>query len=148
MKNMRAILSAASLPLILLLATLSLETSVAAPTFAEETARLFDTYPDIRFNDEKARLDNFVIAIRGEPGSKGYIVVYGQRACVAGEARARANRARAYLVNTRGLENYRLVTATPGYRDELTVELYLVPAGSTLPPFTPTYRRCQPQRRR
>lgn len=148
MKNIRAILGAASLALLPLFVTLVMETSVAAPAFAQETARLFDSYPDIRFNDEKARLDNFAIAIREEPGSRGYVVVYGQRACAPGEAKGRANRARRYLVNTRRMEADRVVTVTPGYRDGLSVELYLVPLGSTLPPLTPTYTRCQQQRRR
>lgn len=148
MHNMRAIPGAAFLPLLLLFVTLSMETSVAAPAPVQQAAQLFDTYPNIRFNDEKARLDNFATAIRQEPNSKAYIVVYGQRTCAPGEAKGRANRARRYLVNTRGVEDYRVVTMTPGYKDDLTVELYLVPLGATLPKTTPTYTKCQQQRRR
>ncbi|MGA9994047.1 MAG: hypothetical protein WBP93_01475, partial [Pyrinomonadaceae bacterium] len=36
-------------------------------------AKKFDEYPDVNFNDEKARLDNFAIQLQGEPGAVGYI---------------------------------------------------------------------------
>src|SRR5687767_10925665 len=43
----------------------------------------FDEHGDIRFSDEKARLDNFAIQLLNQKDSVGYIVVYaGQRATV------------------------------------------------------------------
>ncbi|HEU4833761.1 MAG TPA: Ig-like domain-containing protein, partial [Pyrinomonadaceae bacterium] len=44
---------------------------------APPPARKFDEYGNIRFNDEKARLDNYAIQLQNEPGSQGTIIVYG-----------------------------------------------------------------------
>jgi hypothetical protein len=90
----------------------------------------FDEYGNIKFNDEKARLDNYAIQLQNQPGSQGYILAYG--AC-AGEAQARADRAKDYLVNTRGIDASRLVTVDGGCRSELTVQLWIVPTGATAP---------------
>jgi hypothetical protein len=90
----------------------------------------FDEYGNIRFNDEKARLDNYAIQLQNQPGSEGYIIAYGT--CV-GEGQARADRAKNYLVNTRGIEAGRIVTIDGGCRADLTVELWIVPTGATKP---------------
>ena len=105
---------------------------------AAAPARKVDEYGNIRFNDEKARLDNFAIALQNEPGSQGTIIAYGGRVGRAGEAQARADRARDYLVNTRGIDAGRIQTIDGGFRDTLTVELYVVPAGATAPTASPT----------
>ncbi|MEA2175213.1 MAG: hypothetical protein QOD00_2805 [Blastocatellia bacterium] len=93
-------------------------------------ARKFDTYGNIKFNDEKARLDNYAIQLQNEPGSQGYIIAYGS---CTGEGQARADRAKDYLVNTRGIDAGRIVTVDGGCRSELTVELWIVPSGATPP---------------
>lgn len=98
----------------------------------------FDEYGNIRFNDEKARLDNYAIALQNDPGAQGYIIAYGGRRGTAGEAQARADRAKNYLVNTRGIDAGRLVTVDGGYREDLTVELWIVPTGATPPTASPT----------
>jgi len=36
------------------------------------SARSFDEYGNIKFNDEKARLDNFAVQLQNAPGSQGY----------------------------------------------------------------------------
>jgi hypothetical protein len=90
----------------------------------------FDEYGNIRFNDEKARLDNYAIQLQNTPGSEGYIIAYGT---CAGEGQARADRAKNYLVNTRGIEAGRIVTIDGGCRSDLTVELWIVPTGATKP---------------
>jgi hypothetical protein len=95
-----------------------------------EVARKFDTYGNIRFNDEKARLDNFAIELQNNPGAQGYILAYGS---CTGEGQARADRAKDYLVNTRGIDAGRIVTVDGGCRAELTVELWIVPTGATPP---------------
>jgi hypothetical protein len=107
--------------------TASCTTGVKAPI---PQAVKFDEYGDIKFNDEKARLDNYAIQLQNQPGSQGYILAYG--AC-AGEAQARADRAKDYLVNTRGIDAGRLVTVDGGCRSELAVELWVVPTGATPP---------------
>ncbi|HEY0322400.1 MAG TPA: hypothetical protein VGC66_15695 [Pyrinomonadaceae bacterium] len=104
-------------------------------------ARLFDQYGNIAFNDEKARLDNFAIQLQNEPGAQGYIVAYGGRKGRAGEAQARADRAKDYMVNTRGVDPGRLVTVDGGYREDLTVELWIVPTGAVPPTASPTLQQ-------
>lgn len=90
----------------------------------------FDEYGNIKFNDEKARLDNYAIQLQNSPGSQGYIIAYGS---CEGEAQARADRAKDYLVNTRGIDASRLMTIDGGCRSDLTVQLWVVPTGATAP---------------
>jgi len=93
-------------------------------------ARKFDEYGNIRFNDEKARLDNFAIQLQNEPTAQGYLIGYGS--CDA-EGQTRANRAKDYLVNTRGIDAGRIMVVDGGCMPELKVELWIVPQGATPP---------------
>jgi hypothetical protein len=131
--------------------------STAIGVLAE--ARLIDRYGNVRFNDEKARLDLFAVELQNNPGAQGYIIAYGGRRGRAGEAQARADRARDYLVNTRGIDASRITTVDGGFREDLEVELWLVPTGATAPTASPTVdasevqtitapRRRAPRRRR
>ena len=97
----------------------------------------FDEFPNIKFDDEKARLDNFAIQLQNEPGSRGYILVYSGPRDHAGDAQKRAERARSYLVGTRGLDANRIVTLSGGQRGAQTVELWIVPNGANPPTPTP-----------
>ena len=92
--------------------------------------RKFDEYGNIRFNDEKARLDNFAIQLQNEPTAQGYLIGYGS--CDA-EGQTRANRAKDYLVNTRGIDAGRIMVVDGGCMPELKVELWIVPQGATPP---------------
>jgi hypothetical protein len=107
--------------------TASCTASVRAPN---PPARKYDEYGNIRFNDEKARLDNYAIDLQNTPGSMGYILAYGT---CAGEAQARADRAKDYLVNTRGIDAGRLTAVDGGCKADLAVELWVVPTGATPP---------------
>jgi hypothetical protein len=107
--------------------TASCSTSVKAPN---PPAVKFDEYGNIKFNDEKARLDNYAIQLQNQPGSQGYIIAYGT---CEGEAQARADRAKDYLVNTRGIDAGRLVTIDGGCAPDLLVQLWVVPTGATAP---------------
>jgi hypothetical protein len=90
--------------------------------------RKFDEYGNIRFNDEKARLDNFAIQLQNEPSARGSIVGYGS---CGTEGTTRANRAKDYLVNTRGIDAGRLDVVDGGCLPELLVQLWIVPQGAT-----------------
>jgi hypothetical protein len=107
--------------------TASCSTQVRAPN---APAVKFDEYGNIKFNDEKARLDNYAIQLQNQPDAQGYIIAYGS---CAGEAQARADRAKDYLVNTRGIDGSRLMTVDGGCRSDLSVELWIVPRGATAP---------------
>jgi hypothetical protein len=102
------------------------------------TPRKVDEYGNIRFNDEKARLDNFAIELQNDPTAQGYLVCYGGRTGRTGEAQRRCDRAKDYLVTTRGLDASRVVTVDGGFREDLTVELWVVPSGATPPAASPT----------
>jgi hypothetical protein len=108
-------------------ATASCTTSIRTPP---RPPVKFDEYGNIRFNDEKARLDNYAIQLQNDPGSSGVIIAYGS---CAGEAQTRADRAKDYLVNTRGIEAGRITTIDGGCRSDLNVQLWIVPQGSTPP---------------
>jgi hypothetical protein len=108
--------------------TASCSTQVRPPPVIEPTK--FDEYGNIRFNDEKARLDNYAIQLQNSPGAEGYIIAYGT---CAGEGQARADRAKNYLVNTRGIQATRIVTIDGGCRADLTVQLWIVPTGANKP---------------
>jgi hypothetical protein len=98
---------------------------------AKPIPRKFDEYGDIRFNDEKARLDNYAVQLQNEPGAQGEIIGYGNCGSAGQE---RGNRARDYLVNTRGIDAGRLVVVDGGCKPELKVELWIVPQGANQQP--------------
>ncbi len=108
--------------------TASCSTSVTVEVPLEPTR--FDEYGDIRFNDEKARLDNYAIQLQNQTGSQGYIIAYGT---CEGEGQARADRAKNYLVNTRGIEAGRITAVDGGCRADLAVQLWIVPQGANSP---------------
>jgi hypothetical protein len=85
-----------------------------------------DTYPDLSFCDEMARLDNLAIELQNGADWKGYIVVYAGRRARPTEAKKRAERARSYIIRRRGLTPERVVAIDGGYREEFGVELYLI----------------------
>jgi PKD domain len=118
----------------------SCSTSSACTTAITKVAvaRKVDEYGNIRFNDEKARLDNFAIELQNDPTSQGYLICYGGRRGRAGEGQARCDRAKNYLVTTRGIDASRVVTVDGGYREDLTVELWVVPSGANPPTASPT----------
>ncbi len=93
----------------------------------------FDEFGNIARDDEKARLDLFAIQLQNEPGARGYIVVYPGARSRPNEAQRRADRAREYLVNTRGMEASRIITTVGPTRDAFTVQLWIVPAGAEPP---------------
>lgn len=106
----------------------------------DSTCRKTDSYGDIRFDDEKARLDNFAIALQNDPGSTGYIIAYGtcegdgpctNASCIV--AQKRVDRAKQYLVETRGIDAGRIVTIDGGCRAEVTVDLFVCQQGAPAP---------------
>ena len=93
----------------------------------------FDEYNDIAYNDEKARLDPFAVYLQGEPRARGYIIAHQGRRARAGAARRRAERARDYLVNERGIGSDRIIIVEGAPRDVTTFQLRGVPPGAPAP---------------
>ena len=96
-------------------------------------SRRFDEFPDISRNDEKARLDNFGIELQHDPTATAYVVVYPGRSSKRGEVQHHASRVVEYLVNSRALDQRRIVTLVGPARDQLMVELWVTPQGATPP---------------
>ena len=93
----------------------------------------FDEFPDISRNDEKARLDNYVVELQNDPTAIGYVLVYPARARKTTDAQKHSSRIIDYLVNSRGIDARRIVTMVGGARDELKVELWIAPQGAKPP---------------
>ncbi|HVG33746.1 MAG TPA: hypothetical protein VM911_11715 [Pyrinomonadaceae bacterium] len=120
--------------------------------------RKFDEFPNLAFDDQKARLDNLAIELANQPDSTGYIIVYQGRTSRTGQADRLAERARDYLVRTRGVDPSRVMVANGGYREEDEFELWIVPQGASQPVPQPTLQpsdarpgtgpRTTPRRRR
>ena len=100
--------------------------------------RKVDEYGDIRFDEEKIRLDQFAAELRNDPSAEGHLLCYGGRRSRAGEAQRRCDRAKNHLVNTRDMDTARIVTVDAGRREGPAVELWLVPSGATPPAASPT----------
>jgi hypothetical protein len=111
---------------------------VCAPAFARRrqqpaAPRLIDSFGEINWSDLIARLDNFTVELRNEPGSKGVVVFYSAKQKFPAWPRRRADASLDYLVNTRGLDASRLSILNGGLREETTFELWVVPPGAELP---------------
>ena len=100
--------------------------------------RKVDEYGDIRFDEEKIRLDRFAAELRNDPSAEGHLLCYGGRRGRAGEAQRRCDRAKNHLVSTRDMDTARVVTVDAGRREGPAVELWLVPSGATPPAASPT----------
>jgi hypothetical protein len=101
-------------------------------------SRKFDDYRNLKFSEERLRLDQFAIALHNEPGSKGYIVVYDATDKRKPAARERGERAKNYLVKERGFPKARIVVVNGGRRYKRSVELFITPAGAVPPTVIPT----------
>lgn len=88
----------------------------------------FDEYALPSFEDEKARLDNFVIQMR-QLLRRGALVVFGENPARRNTLLKRAQRAKRHLVQTRHLESQRLLIIDGGYRDRSVTELHLYAIG-------------------
>jgi len=98
----------------------------------------FDEFSNIRWEDEKARLDNLAVTLQRGPDNIAYIYVYAGRGDCISKAQARARRAKNYLVNKRGIQSDRIISREGGYRENLTSEIWVLPRGLFEPIATPT----------
>jgi hypothetical protein len=98
----------------------------------------FDECKGCTFDDQKARLDNLVVALQNDPSARAYILAYGGRMSPIGQVEKLMSRARDYLVTQRGIDASRLVVVNGGFREEDSVELWIVPSGAAPPQATPT----------
>lgn len=101
----------------------SCEARVMPPSLAPHP---IDRYRNLKFEDEKARLDNFAITLIQEPPMRGFIVVSAGEGVRPEEARRKARRALSYVTNKRGIDPARVVLVYDGLSDGTTV-LWVLP---------------------
>lgn len=98
---------------------------LVSPNALSDVSSKFDEYIEIPFSVERERLDNFAIQLKMSPGAIGwYFIFAGSKSC-PGEARRRAIKAKNYIVKKHGIQAERVIWAVEGYREELTVELWV-----------------------
>jgi hypothetical protein len=93
----------------------------------------FDSYGEIKRENEQARLDNFAIQLQNQPTARGALITFAGNPTYKGEATYKLRRATDYLVNVRDIARERLITVEAGYATNLTTYLYIVPEGASLP---------------
>ena len=111
--------------------TLIANTSLVATAPVHTNA--FDRYGAIRWDDEMARLDNFAIQLQNSQNSIGFIVVVDADGGCPGEAKARAMRAKRYVVEHRGIPWNRVAWRVDGHDTHVHTTLWVVPTGASLP---------------
>ncbi len=92
--------------------------------------------PDLSAN--KAKLDEFVLALLNDPEAQGYIIAYGGKTSRPGDAQKAADNATDYTMKTRKMDGARTLSGVGGYREEPTIELWIAPPGGAPPMATPT----------
>lgn len=111
---------------------------VTAPERKVIVAREFDECNNCTFDDQKARLDNLAVELQNDPTTRAYIIAYGGRHSPIAQVEMLMKRSRDYIVEQRGIDASRLVIVNGGFREEDSVELWVVPAGAEAPRATPT----------
>lgn len=98
---------------------------------------VFDQFGHIPYSDIAARIDGFFVQLSYEPTMTGYIIIYGSR---MGEKRdvARVMRNIRQFIEFRRFDPSRIVLVDGGLREEMFVEVYLLPPGVEPPKPTPT----------
>lgn len=100
--------------------------------------RKYDEYGNLKFSEERLRLDQFATELQKEPNAKGYIMVYDGTNTRRIKARERGEKAKNYLVKERGFKEAQIVVVDGGHKEKFEVELFIAPAGASPPTATPT----------
>jgi PEGA domain len=113
-------------------------TNIVKKEIPPPECRVFDQFPSVAFDDDKARLDNLAIELQNSPDATAYIIIYGGRTSRAGQADALGRRTLDYLRAQRGVDAHRVVIVNGGYRDTDFIEIWVCPPGAKPPQPTPT----------
>ena len=101
-------------------------------------AHEFDECDNCSYDDQKARLDNLAIELQNDPSTRAYIIAYGGRTGPLNQVEVLMSRAREYLITQRGIDAARFEVVNGGFREENSVELWIVPSGAAPPKPSPT----------
>jgi PEGA domain len=96
----------------------------------------FDEFDSVTFDDDKARLDNFVIDLQNNPDSQAYIIMYQGTDRVSVKQRnveLLSKRTLDYLVKVRGVDPKRIWIVKGGTRPRTQYQLWRVPPGAPTP---------------
>ena len=83
-------------------------------------------------------LDLLSTTLQNEPDSTAYIFVYGARRGYHNDVAKRIKCIREYLLQRRGISPHSLKVINGGYREQVTIEVWVAPSGSSAPVPTPT----------
>jgi hypothetical protein len=120
---------------------LSMLLITSSVSYASAKARKFLVYgmDGANCETEMAHLDNYAIALLNERQTKAYVIAYGgRRGTARSEMQVRRSRIKRYLVNNRGIDKKRISVVDGGFRESLSIELWIVPDGSEIPKTEPT----------
>lgn len=101
-------------------------------------SKRFDLLRLVPIDELKSRLYLFAAALKQDPGAQGFIVGYDGRKSRAGKAQKAVDLAKEYLVNKLGLHESRIVSMDGGFKEESSVDLWLVQMGALPPVVAPT----------
>jgi hypothetical protein len=96
-----------------------------------------DEFSHLPYSDIAARMDSYFIQIANEPASTGYIVVYGGRQ-LNKKYVAAVMKSLNQIMAFRKYDSTRVKIVDGGFREDMMVEVYLIPAGVEPPKPTPT----------
>ena len=91
------------------------------------------------FDDMKGPLGEFGVRLLKNPQYKGYVIVYGVRDKKIDAAEKSVKSAKDYLIKELNIDSKALEVLNGGYREEATVELFLIPHEWPPPVATPTF---------
>ncbi len=96
---------------------------------------LFDEFPTISNDDDKARLDGLAVELQNNPSYQGYIIMYRgtDRRSQSRTPEKLSRMALDYLVKERGVDPSRLTIVQGGTRPTTTYQMWLVPPGAKIP---------------
>lgn len=105
----------------------------------ESIVRLPDvSYSSSKPENERWHLNAFADQLKISPSdARVFIIGYAGKQARLGEAQARADKAKKYLIEKRGIDPERIVTIDGGYKDPISVELFITPRGKPKPLASP-----------
>ncbi|HYX71273.1 MAG TPA: hypothetical protein VE732_00760 [Nitrososphaera sp.] len=118
---------------------------VAIPACAQSRGNKHFEFEVFDWEDAVVRLDNFSVELGSNPHSDWYIIIYGGQNRRRGETQAWMACVSDHLVNRRsfvfgryGLSLEQIKVVPGGYRENVTIEFWLVPRGERAPAAKPT----------
>jgi hypothetical protein len=112
-------------------------------TFASTSSRkLIETRSyDHGWEADMAALDLLATNLQNEPNSTGYIFIYGAMRGYRNDVAIRMECMKNYMLQRRGIPDYRLRVVNGGYREYTMIELWVAPHESVAPVPRPMVRR-------